>query len=215
MMHDDPKKRPTAAECLKDSWMPITDRSDSLLTQKRGRSPFPSILSPASSVGQPLRKAIRTAVSRTIDESSTVMIMNAIFPPQMSDWGVSDQGSHGMSALSGTKMKGPSSIVERQTLQGHPRATQLSIHLEDDCRLSFKSHSHNDVLVLDSLVARNENILLVIVADNADLQDVTRRLLAAFQEESYGNNMTISGKTADVEVVREELCQLNILSLRV
>ena len=53
------------------------------------------------------------------------------------------------------------------------------------------------------------------MADNANLQDVTRRLLAAFQEEGCGNNMTVSGNTADVEVVRKKLPQLNILSLRV
>ena len=61
MMQNDPKKRPTAAECLEDPWMATVDTSDSRLAQKRGRSPTLSTWSPTSSTGEPLRKVMRSA----------------------------------------------------------------------------------------------------------------------------------------------------------
>ena len=42
MMENNPKRRPTAAECLKDPWMVTIDTAGSQLAQKRGRSPAPS-----------------------------------------------------------------------------------------------------------------------------------------------------------------------------
>jgi serine/threonine protein kinase len=82
MMQDDPDLRPTAAECFQDPWMAIINNSESVLTQKRGRSPTPGPSSPTSSAGQPLRKVIRMALSNSIatEEGSTAAVIKAIWP---------------------------------------------------------------------------------------------------------------------------------------
>jgi serine/threonine protein kinase len=87
MMQDDPGRRPTAAKCLNDPWMATISRSDSLLAQKRGRSPTPSTSSTTSSVGLPLRKVIRKAFEDSIiaEEGSTIRIMDAIWPDKRSE----------------------------------------------------------------------------------------------------------------------------------
>ena len=81
MMQDDPKRRPSAADCLKHRWIATIDGSDSLLARKRDRSPTPSTSSPISNAGQPARKVIPKAFEDSItEEGSTIRIMNAICP---------------------------------------------------------------------------------------------------------------------------------------
>jgi hypothetical protein len=64
-------------------------------------------------------------------------------------------------------MKSRSLFADRQLLHDHPLATQLTIQLGDDGRLSLTACGHNDALMLDSLVARDENHPPAILADNA------------------------------------------------
>jgi len=42
LMQNEPKRRPTTAECLKDPWIIIIDIRNSRLAQKRSSSPAPS-----------------------------------------------------------------------------------------------------------------------------------------------------------------------------
>lgn len=52
--------------------------------------------------------------------------------------------------------------------------------------------------------------------DTPSMQEITRNLLAALQEQGYGNNVTLDGKdTTNIGVVREGVSQLSVLSLRV
>jgi serine/threonine protein kinase len=68
MMQEDPKKRPTAAECLTDPWMLQNDSSVSLTAQKRDRSPS------KSSSERPFKKVIQMTFcnSITTDKASTL-----------------------------------------------------------------------------------------------------------------------------------------------
>jgi hypothetical protein len=99
-----------------------------------------------------------------------------------------------------------SPVVERQILHDHPQATQPTIQLREDGRLSLTTNTHNYSLMLDSLVVAQDEIHpRVIVADNAgpqgassSMQGIIYRLLAALQAEGYGNNMTIGGKSTNV-----------------
>lgn len=224
MMQDDPDLRPTAAECWEHHWMATINNSESVLTQKRGRSPTPGPSSPTSSAGQPLRKVIRMAFRNSVatEEGSTAAIMKAIWPGEMSEPDGSSQNLHRMPIPSNPEMKDRSSYADKQLLHDHPLATQLTIQLGDNGRLSLIARGHNDALMLNSLVTRDENHSPAILADNAvpqgaassSMQDVARRLLAALQAEGYGNNVTIAGSNADVGIIRDELSRLSISSVQ-
>ncbi|MCJ1245702.1 hypothetical protein MMC30_002906 [Trapelia coarctata] len=220
MMQDNPRRRPTAAECLKDPWMATIDNSNSPLAQKRGRSPGSS---PTSSAEQPLRKVMRRAFadSMSTDEGSTIRIMNAIWSHESSHQNGSAQVQRGAPAPSDVEMKDRSSVEEGQMQHEHHQPPQLTIQPGEDGRLLLTSHSHKDALMLDSLVSRNKCIAPAILADNAgpqgasSMQDVARRLLAALQAEGYGKNVAVSGNSTDVGVVREKLSRLNISNIQV
>jgi hypothetical protein len=110
--------------------------------------------------------------------------MNAIWPRELSDQGGSSQGLRGVSTPSDLEMKVRSSVVERQILHNHPQATQLTIQLGEDGRLSLTANTHNDTMKLGSLVvAQDETHPPAIVADNAgpqgassSMQDVACRM---------------------------------------
>lgn len=63
MMEENPRRRPTAAECLKDPWMAISISSNSLLAKKRERSPP----YPAPSPGQPFQRSSRVAFEECLE----------------------------------------------------------------------------------------------------------------------------------------------------
>lgn len=212
MMQSDPRRRPTAAECLKDPWMATTHTFDSRLAQKRGRSSAPSTSSSTSSIEQPLLKVMRTAVADTIatNESSTIRIMNAIW-------------SHGSLYQNFLDVDSKSRFVEESQIQhGQPQATQLPIQLDEDGRLPLTANSHHNTPIAPLAATREENFSVAILADHAgprgessSMQDVARRLLAALQAEGYGKNVTVAGNTTDVGVVREELSRSSISKLQV
>ena len=223
MVQNDPGRRPTAAECLKDPWMATINHSDSLLGQKRDRSPS-SIPSPSSSVGQPLRKVVRKAFGEhaATDDGSSIHIMNAIWPNERSEHQNYSTQAPFCGSISDVKMNSHPLVQDRQLLHDHPPATQLNTQLRGDGRLSLTTHGHNEALILDPLIARDESIPLAVLANNADLQgapssiqDVARRLLAALQAEGYCNNVTIAGNNADLGAIRNEVSRLNISSIQI
>lgn len=222
MMQNDPRRRPTAAECLKDAWMATIDTSDSRLVQKRARSPAPSTSSPSSSTEQPLQKVMRSAFPDSIDgcESSTIRMMNAIWSHESSYQNVSAQAPRGVPTPSDVDTK--SRLVEEGQIQhDHPQATQLSIELEDG-RFSLSTNSHNNALMGPLAATRGENFSTAILADHvgpqgasSSMQDVARRLLTALQAEGYDNNVAVAGNSTSVGVVRENLSRLSLSSLQV
>ena len=224
MMQHDPDLRPTAAECLKDPWMVTMGGSDSLLAQKRDRSPTPSTSNRTSTAGQPLRKVIRRAFEDSVatEKGSTIMIMNVIWPDARSEQQNGSSHAPRVASTLDVEMKDRSFVEEGQIPRYHSQATQLTIQLGEDGRLSLTAHSHNDTLILDSLVARDENIPPATLADNtgpqgasSSMQDAAYRLLAALQAEGYGHNVTIAGNNAEVRVIRNELSRLSISSIQV
>lgn len=222
MMQNNPRRRPTAAECLKDPWIATIDTGDSRLAQKRGRSPAPSTSSPTSSTEQPIRKVMRTAFADSFatNESSTIMMMNAIWSHGSSYQNGSAQAPHGAPTPSDVDTKSRSLVEEGQIQHDHPQATQLTIQLEDG-RLSLTANSYNNALMGPLAATRDENFSVAILADYAgprgasSMQDVARRLLAALQAEGYGNNVTVAGNSTDLGVVREKISRLSIASLQV
>jgi len=224
MMQNDPRRRPTAAECLKDPWMATIDTSDSRLAHKRGRSPAPSTSSHISSTEQPLRKVMRRACTDFIatDESSTNRIMNAVWSHQSSYQIGSAQAPRGAPAPSDIDMKDRSLVEEGQMQHDHPQATQLTIQLEEDSRLSLTANGHNSALMGPLAATQDENFSVAILADHArpqgassSMQDIARRLLTALRAEGYGNNVAVAGNSTDVGVVRENLSRLSISSLQI
>ncbi|KAL8972166.1 MAG: hypothetical protein Q9197_002912 [Variospora fuerteventurae] len=221
MMQDDPKRRPTAAECVEDPWMATNNRSDSLLGQKRDRSPTPSTSNPTSSAGQPLRKMIRKAFQDSIvtEEGSKIRIMNAIRLDEISDHQNScTQGPRG-APTPDVEMKDRSSVEEGQISHDDPQA---SIQLGEHGRLSLTAQGRYDAPMLDVLDAQDETRPPAIVTDNVDpqrasslMQDVASRLLTTLLAEGYGDNVTVAGNCTDVAIVRRELSRLSILSMQV
>ena len=215
MMENDPRRRPTAAECLKDPWMATIDTSDSRLAKKRARSSTPSTSSLTSSTGQPLRKLMRSAFADCIatNESSTTRIMNASCSHESHCHNDFAQAPRSAPFPSDIDRKSHSLIGEGQIQHLHPQATQLTIQLEEDGLLSLTANSHNDVLM---------GPLAAILADHSgpqeassSMEDVARRLLIALQAEGYGNNVAVAGNSTDVGVVREIISRSSISSLRV
>ncbi|KAI4288218.1 MAG: hypothetical protein L6R35_002517 [Caloplaca aegaea] len=205
MMQDDPKRRPTAAECVKDPWMATNNYSDSLLGQKRNRSPTPSTSTPTSSAGQPLQKMIRKAFQDSIvnEKGSTSRIMNAIWPDEISEHQNSSSQRPRGAPTPDVEMK------DRSSVEGG----QMS---HDDAQASVQFEEH------DVLDAQDETCPPAIVTDNVDpqrassiMQDVASRLLTAFLAEGYGNNVTVAGNCTDVATVRRELSRLSISSMQV
>ena len=96
MMEDDLDLRLTAIKCLQDSWMATINNSESVLAQKRGRSPT-SGPSNMSSAGQPMLKVIRMTLANSVatKEGSTAAIIKAISPGELDPDGDS-QKSHGV-----------------------------------------------------------------------------------------------------------------------
>ena len=219
MMQHDASRRPTAAECLTAPWMATTDTSDSRLARKRGRSPTPSTSGPTSNSEQPLRKVMRSALAHfsANNESSTIMIMNAIWSFEGSYQDGSARAPRGAPPFPDVDME---RVEEGQIQPGHSQATQLTIQLEDG-RLSLTANSHNNVLISPLAAARDEHFSVAVLADHAgprgassSMQDVTRRLLTALQAEGYGDNVAVAGNSTGVGVVREEISRLSILSLQ-
>ena len=215
MMENDPRRRPTAAECLKDPWMATIDTSGSRLAQKRVRSSTPSTPSPTSSTEQPLRKVMRCAFANcnATNESSTTRIMNAICSHESQCHNGSAQARRGAPFPPDIDTKSHSLVGEGQIQHLHPQATQLTIQLEEDGLLSLTPNSHNDVLM---------GPLAAILADysnpqgaSSSMQDVARRLLIALQAEGYGNNVAFAGNSTDVGVVRGIISRLSISGLQV
>ncbi|KAL9018173.1 MAG: hypothetical protein Q9185_004495 [Variospora sp. 1 TL-2023] len=221
MMQDDPKRRPTAAECVKDPWMATNTHSDSLLGQKRDRSPTPSTSNPTSSAGQPLRKIIRRALQDSIftEEGSTSRIMNAIWLDEISEHQNScSRGPRG-APTPDVEMKDRSLVEEGQMSHDDPQA---SIQLGEHGRLSLTAQGRYDAPMLDVLDAQDETCPPAIVTDNVDpqrasslMQDVASRLLTALVAEGYGNNVTVAGNCTDVAIVRRELSRWSISSMQV
>ncbi|KAI4138837.1 MAG: hypothetical protein LQ341_004493 [Variospora aurantia] len=221
MMQDDPKWRPTAAECVKDPWMATNNHSDSLLGQKRNRSPTPSTSTPTSSAGQPLRKMIRKAFQDSMvnEKGSTSRIMNAIWPDEISEHQNSFSHEPRGAPTPDVEMKDRSSVEEGQMSHDDPQA---SVQFEEHGRLSLTAQGRYDAPMLDVLDAQDETCPPAIVTDNVDpqrassiMQDVASRLLTAFLAEGYGNNVTVAGNCTDVATVRRELSRLSILSMQV
>ena len=222
MMQNDPGRRPTAAECLKDPWMATIDTSDSRLAQKRDRSPTPSTSSPTSSTEQPLRKLMRSAFTDciTTNESSTTRSLNAMSSHE--GWCHNGIAQAPRDAPSDIDTKRHSLVEEGQIQHVHPQAAHLNIQLEEDGRLSLAAKSHNDVLMGPLAATRDGNLSGVFLADHAGprgasslMQDVARRLLIALQAEGYGNNVAVAGNSTDVGVVHKELSRSSISSQQV
>jgi len=224
MMQNDPRRRPTAAECLKDPWMATIDTSDSRLAQKRARSPALSTSSHISSTEQPLRKVMRRVCTDSIatDEGSIIRIMNAIWSHESSYQIGSAQAPRGVPTPSDVDMKDRSLVEEGQMQHDHPQATQLTIQLKEDGRLSLTANSHNNALMGPLAATQDENFSVAILADHAgpqgvlsSMQDIARRLLTALRAEGYGNNVAVAGNSIDVGLFREKLSRLSISSLQV
>ena len=216
MVENDPRRRPTAAECLTDPWMVTIDTAGSQLAQKRRRSPAPSMSSPTSSTEQPLRKLMRRAFA----ESSTTMVMNAIWSHKSSYHNGSAQAPRG-APPSNVDTKSRSLVEEGQIQHDHPQATQPNIQFEDG-RLSLTANSHDNALMGPLAATREKSFSVAISADHASprgasssMQDVVRRLLTALQAEGYGKNVAAAGNSTDVAEVRDKLSRLSISSLQV
>ena len=223
MMQNNPRRRPTAAECLNDPWMATIDTGDVWLAQKRRRSPAQSTSSRTSSTEQPLRKVMRNALADSIatNESSTIMMMNAIWSHESTYQNGSAQAPRGAPTPSDVDTKSRSLVEEGQTQHDHPQATQLTIQLEDG-RLSLTANSHNNTPMGPLAVTRDGPFSIAILADHASprgasslMQDVARRLLAALQAEGYGDNVAVAGNSTDLGVVSETLSRLSISRLQV
>jgi len=63
------------------------------------------------------------------------------------------------------------SLVKAGQMTHDYQATQLSIQLEEDSRLSLTTNGHIDALMLDSLIDRDESITPAILADIVNLQE--------------------------------------------
>ncbi|KAL9123866.1 MAG: hypothetical protein Q9217_006746 [Psora testacea] len=225
MMLEDPKRRPTAAECLQDPWMAIYNCFDDLQAQKRDRSPTPSIPSPTPSTGQPLRKVIRRAYkdSAATEEGPPIRIASAIWLDESSEHqDRSSQAPHGASSPSDIEMEDRSLIEQKQISHDRRLTTQLTIRLTKDSRPSVTAYGHNGRPIPDSPIAQDENIPLAILADSIRLQetspsmqDAARKLLADHEGEGYSNNVTIAGNNADVGIIRNEIPRLGISRIQI
>ena len=215
MMEKDPRWRPTAAECLKDPWIVTTNTADSQLAQKRGRSPAPSTSSPISSTEQPLRKVMR----RAIPESSTTMVMNAIWPHESSYHSGSLQAPRGAPPAN-VDTKSHYLAEEGQNQNDHPQATQLNIQFRDD-QLSFTANVYDDAMGPRAATGDYGSLVAISAGHTGPrgaspaMQDIVRRLLTALQEEGFSENVVAADKSTDVGEVRDKLSRLSISSLQV
>ena len=132
MMENEPEKRPTAAECLKDRWIAAPDTGNSRLAKKRGRSPAPSTSSPSSSTEQPLRKVMRTAIAAT-KESPSIMMMNAI-------WSLDSHNDALMGPLAATRDENFSVAI--QPNHDHPQETSSIQEVADSLLAALQAEGY-------------------------------------------------------------------------
>ena len=190
MMQEEPKKRPTAADCLEDPWV-RTVNSGSLPAQKRNRSPTPT-------AEQPFKRVIQRTLKDPFSTDECVSIMNAILADE-------SEYQNGLRAPSDIEME------DRQ-------ATQLTIQLGKRDRMSPASHCHYGTQMLESLIVIPSVILpddAIPRGATPSMQDVARKLLEALQAEGYGSNVTVAGKSTDVGTVYDELSQMTISSIQI
>lgn len=161
------------------------------------------------------------ADSIAIHESSTIRVMNAIWSHESSYQNGSAQAPRGVPIPSDVDAKSRL-VKEGQIQHDHRQATQLTIQLEEDGRLSLTANSHNNALMGPLAATPDENFSVAILADHAgprggssSVQDVARRLLTALQAEGYGNNVAVAGNSTDMGILREKLSRLSISSLQV
>ena len=190
MMQEEPKKRPTAADCLGDPWM-RTVNSDSLTAQKRNRSPTPT-------AEQPFRRVIQRTLKDFFTTDDCVSIMDAILADE-------SEYQNGLRA--------PSNIKTEDS-----QATQLTIQIGEQDRMSLASYLHHGTQMLESHFI----IPSVTLPDDAippgatpSMQDVARKLLETLQAEGYGSNVTVAGKSTNVGIVCDKLSRRTISSIQV
>ena len=194
MMQEDPKKRPTAAECLQDSWIAADDPCHGPLAQKRDRSPTQSTSNTTSSTGQPVQKAIRKAYadSNPVEEGSKSFLMNAMWSSQ----GLKHSSLPAPPTHGDTEMK-DLSLAETSEMRHNNQVTQLTVRL-GGTRVSVIINDHGNA---DPEVSPS-------------MQRVVSKLHAALEAEGYGNNLTVTGNNPAVRVVRKRFSNLNISFLQ-
>lgn len=207
MMQEDFKKCLTAAECLKEPWITTYDNFNSLSAQKHNRSPTSFT---ESSFTKPSFKKV---IWRTLEDFFTidkcVLIMNALLTDESEYQNGFDQGLHHISASFNIEMK-------------NCQATQLIIWLEKGDWMLFTTHCHSGLLILESLIIKDEIIFSAVLVNNVkpqeaspSMQVLTCRLLKALHAEGYNNNVTVANKSTDVRVVHNKLSWLSISSIQV
>ena len=199
MMENNPQKRPTAAECLKDLWITTQNPWDGPLAQKRDRSPIQSTSNTPSSTGEPVRKAIRTVHedSMPVEEGSTTMILNAIKSSTESE---SQKHLCVPSTPADVSMEDVQPLAELEEITPQNEAVRFTLRLEGN-ELSVIADGH--------CLSPSTSLSLADQETSSSMQLVMRRLLAA----GYGNNVTAAGNDTDVSIVRRKSSNLCI-SLR-
>jgi len=76
----------------------------------------------------------------------------------------------------------------------------------------FTTHCHSGLLILESLIIKDEIIFSAVLVNNVkpqeaspSMQVLTCRLLKALHAEGYNNNVTVANKSTDVRVVHNKL----------
>ena len=202
MMQEDPKNRPTAAQCLEDPWM-RTDNSSNLPAQKRNRSPTPS-------TEQPLKRVVRRALGDLLNTDELASIMNPILADDSKYKG-------GFSA----RLRGPlhpsNTEIKDHVVIGKDRELSQPLLFGEGHRMSLTAYRHDNVEIPGLLITRELPIQVGSTgpqAESPSLQAVARKLLEALQAEGYGNAVTVGGELTGMKAVSDKLPKLNISKIQ-
>ena len=186
MMQEDPKRRPTAADCLRDSWIAIHGPGDGPMAQKRERSPT----QPTSSTGQRVQKMIRKASADSVPsrQGPTSILMKG-------KWANPTLNSQSLAAPPIPGDTEVEDVLLGKTPQMRPidQGVQLTMRFEGtQLSVTADNHSQTDLEVSPSM------------------RYVMERLQAAFEAEGSGNNPTAAGHDPVVSGLRRKVSSLNI-----